>query len=411
MGFQVEVQKYSPLIISILSLSFIIILTFSLRFQAANTMYLDNPYSDRDFDEMVYVPIAETYAEAIREWDWAEIITEEENPEHPTFGKILMGLGILLFGEGTIFDMDNLMAARFISIILATGISILLWKEFGLFPALFWAISSYSIKYTAQAYLEASLSFFALLALIMLYYIRKTGDKWWNLSAIFSAAAFAAKYPGLLVGGTVFLLMAFLDEEEDTPRSAGFLSKSKLQLNQFVNKKFVQKILLWGVIFTVSFCIFNPRTMNSPTEFIQSIFFHYDYSQGEEAMDPDPFKQFDWLLGETNPTIWHEHFPIVYLDGILFIGSIFGLAFLASAAYNKETKELSVKYTSIIVFYFVNIAFLVLWQTKWPQYLTMFEIPMAISCGYMYSKILRFAFWGESESKKLSSSDCNSEFT
>ncbi|MHA2094553.1 MAG: hypothetical protein ACW98F_07990, partial [Candidatus Hodarchaeales archaeon] len=148
MNLQEGFRKKSPLILSVLSLSFIIIMTFSLRLQAANTMYLDNIYSDRDFDELVYVPIAETYAEALREWNWKEIISNNENPEHPIFSKLLLGLGVLFFGEGTFFNIDNLMATRLISIILATGVAILLWKEFGFLPAFFWAIASYSIKYT-----------------------------------------------------------------------------------------------------------------------------------------------------------------------------------------------------------------------------------------------------------------------
>ncbi|MHA2094554.1 MAG: hypothetical protein ACW98F_07995, partial [Candidatus Hodarchaeales archaeon] len=248
-----------------------------------------------------------------------------------------------------------------------------------------------------------------ILALIMLFYMRKTWDKWWIMSAIFAAAAFASKYPGILVGGVVFLLISLFNEEEDTLRYKGFLPKSKIKFGYLFNNRFLQKSLFWTIIFISSFCILNPRILYNPTDFVQSLFFHYDYSQGTDVQNSELLKQFDWLLGEVNPTTWHEHFPIVYLDGLIFVGSIFGLIFLVYSAYNQNTKEFSVKYVAVVLFYCVNILFLILWQTKWPQYLTMFEIPMAICCGRMYSELLKLAFLGESNLRRTPKFDITQE--
>ncbi|MFX1284079.1 MAG: glucodextranase DOMON-like domain-containing protein [Promethearchaeota archaeon] len=390
-------KEFSPkLIIQILSLSIIIICSIGLRLQAATTMY---ETGEGDFDEFVYVPIAEMYAKSLLNWNWGEIITSEDNPEHPLLAKILFAIGIIFVGEGSLFKMDNFIACRLISILLATGVAIILWKEFGFTSALLWSVSSFSIKYTSQAYLEASLCFFSILAIIAFIKIKDTNNFWWKSSAILVAAAFASKYHAMITVGIIFLGICLLNEESKI-KNLITLKMSKFKSLVFICTKIFHKPIIWLLIFLIAFCIFNPRILNNPLAFVSSFSYHYDYSQSEGVKDPNLLRQFEWLLGDSNPTIWHQNFPIIYLDGIIFVGSIFGIFLLFLLAFNSQESSSSRKYWTIILFYSANVIFLIFWTTRWPQYLTLFEIPITICCGIFIENLFKYAIYGEIESLK-----------
>jgi hypothetical protein len=167
-----------------------------------------------DFDEPVYLRAAQHYAAALRAGDWDEIRNYAYVREHPPLMKLVYAL--VIAGQPPAPDLpaeldENYipppaliqvgMAARAASALLGT-LAVLLIALVNPLAGLALALHTYTIKYTAQIYLEALPMLTS--AVAVLAYARaqrqERGRAWWVLSAVALGLTAAAKYVYCVAG-------------------------------------------------------------------------------------------------------------------------------------------------------------------------------------------------------------------
>jgi 4-amino-4-deoxy-L-arabinose transferase-like glycosyltransferase len=338
----------------------------------------------KGFDEVVYLKTANNYREHFLNQDLEAIINDPINTEHPQLAKFLFSGGILLFSD--LLGLDNVLSARLISIMLASIVSIVLLIEFGMLSSLFWIFSSWSLTFTSQIYLDPALTLFSLLAIV--YYqkfeirlkedlVLKSliRDKHFWLTILFASAAFAAKYTGILVLGLIVIRFCFV-----------LISMGKVK-RYSIKKRIKSGFLMlscWAIGFIGFFFVLNPRALNL-SQFIESILYHQGYSTETYALKAEYHPPLGQLTYFIDPSFWgitQDVFP--FIDGYLLLLSILALilfyAIIRRSTRSKNqfsAKDLQ-KYDLMALFFVLNILFLMIWPTKWPQYLLPMMIPIVI---------------------------------
>jgi hypothetical protein len=331
---------------------------------------------DIDYDEPVYLEAAIEYAGYIRSGQYKMLAWSETNYEHPVFYKILYGVVILPEPQlETLNRWDFIMlspmresqaveygmAGRFLSVFFGVvAVSILAFIN--PIAGAFLAINSMSVKYTSMFYLEALpmlTSFLAVLCYLGFYrsaqkhpVSRKNMVLLLGLSAIFLGVTAASKYiycaAGLAIG--VHALVSILHKR---------LSKHEILF-----------LLGWGVLSLVVFFICNPYLWPHPhTRLLNSLTFHLDYPTTQTVISYHyPFWQpLRWLFnpfGYFNPR--PETAFIFQVDALIFIFAVFGL-------YRSYRKEFM-----FFVWFVVALVVLLLWGTKWPQYILILLVPYSM---------------------------------
>jgi ABC-type sugar transport system permease subunit len=119
------------------------------------------------------------------------------------------------------------------------------------------------------------------------------------------------------------------------------------------------------------FVIFDPYLWANPLGRLrESVFYHAQYSSGASEVTSANFaiwQPFIWLT--MSPALWH---PMVFAfapDLFITILAGFGIQRL----WRKE---------KVFVLWLASaLVFLLLWQTKWPQYILVLTIPLALAAG------------------------------
>ncbi|MBP1694399.1 MAG: two component regulator propeller domain protein, partial [Chloroflexi bacterium] len=147
----------------------VVLIALVLRMWAAFQLPLD-------YDEPVYLQNAFDYAHFIQAGDLKAIIEYNGTPEHPPLTRLLYSLTILPFGAQAGWS-EALTFARLVSVIFGTLAVWVLALVDPLAGGLF-AIQTYAVKYTSQAYLEAVPLFASLAALFALRFSKVGRDRW-----------------------------------------------------------------------------------------------------------------------------------------------------------------------------------------------------------------------------------------
>ncbi len=352
--------KHRSTLFRILAILIVVAIAWSLRSKAINTLPVD-------FDEDDYLRAAQQFTQLIRAKDWAGFQETNYRTEHPPLSKILFGFGLLNAPEAPLIPdrptsaspdkflpRESLLAARTVGGILGT-ITVALLALIDPIGGAFLAFHTFTIKYDSQVMLEA-LPAFTSLIMVMTYLQSKKQDNkigWLLVSAVFLGLTAASKYLYCLVAIAV-LIDWFLD------------ARKKGELVYFLRNAAV-----WGFFAVVIFFAADPYLWPDPVGRLkESVFYHAAYASGASEVQGAnfPFWQpFVWL--SMSPSAWHRDVFVVAPDLLITILAAFGLARL----WRKE--RVYALWLGVAIF------FLLLWPTKWPQYVLVLTVPLSLAAA------------------------------
>jgi len=332
-------------------------------------------YGPIEADEPVYVDAAIQYSRDIRTGNWIDIINSDFNYEHPVFYKLVYGLvmpspksnnGVSMAYDTQIGDSDNfirLLGLRLVSVIFGT-LAVFILSLINPYAGFFLAINSFSVKYTSVIYLESlplllsGLSVITLNKMIESYLIQpgftRSNLIYLGISAATLGLATASKYMYGIAGIAIVLYLIFLS---------------------ISNKSFkiLKMILVWVPIALLFFVLGNPVLWVDPIgHLIKSFGFNIIFSQANAGY---PFYQpLIWLsLSIPQQTLIHVFQRpgnfLILLDALFLPLAIIGL--LRMKRY----------FPVFTLWMLLGLLFLLIWKTKWPQYILLILFPYCLSAS------------------------------
>lgn len=331
-----------------------------------------------DYDELVYLPVAFRYQEMMAQGNWKQILQFQNNLEHPPFNKLLFATDLLtrtpsepkwnslnvgrpippadqpaFFGPRRISAIGGTLQVLIISLVHPVAGSLM-------------ALDTYHIKYSAQVYLEGVPGFLAVLAVFLfeLGLPKKSSEanldvtlrwKLLVLSAIALALATAGKYLYGIVG---VVLIAFL----------------------ILRTRSMRSVLFFGLISIFVFILADPFLWpNPPVRLWDSLTYHWRYAHSEHVVSSAmPWYSPVVHLLRSAPSKWH---PGVFYTGLADL-LILPLSLIGLPRAWKE-RPIWVAWAAFGLFV------LLLWPTKWPQYILIILPPLSVCAGIGIEQIGR----------------------
>jgi ABC-type sugar transport system permease subunit len=344
----------------IFAILFIIAIAWFVRAHAVGTL-------PHDYDEDDYLRAAQEYTHLVRTSDWHGFQETNYRPEHPPLAKILMGLSLLSSAEEELTpdapttaqpnqDLPETLvhSARTLNAILGV-LTVALLTIIDPIAGLSLALHSFTIKYVSQVMLEALPALTSLVtAFAYLQYKKHRSTNFWLItSAVFLGFTAASKY--------LYCVVAFAILTDWF-----FEAKYKNDL-----KRFYKQAMLWGVLALVIFFAADPFLWPHPAQRLQeSVFYHAGYSTGAAEVQNAgyPFWQpFVWITA--SPAMWSSDSFLLAPDFFITVFAFLGLRRL----WRRERLY--------VLWLFFAWAFLLLWPTKWPQYILIFTVPLSLSAS------------------------------
>jgi hypothetical protein len=330
-----------------------------------------------DFDELVYLPVAYRYADMVAGGRWGEVASYRENFEHPPMVKLLFAAEVLATGApepewkkvrvGRPLPepaVPAFLLTRWLSAvtgILQVGLTGLVHPV----GALLLAFDSYHAKYTSQAYLEGVPGLFALLAVLAFERSRRVASGapfqlgWLALSGGLLGLAAAGKYPYAMVAGLALLpFLAWYGRGRGRVWAALVLPAMGM------------------------FLLAHPALWPDPVGLLwESLTFHWRYSHSEHVVRSAlPWYQPLYHLTHAAPTRWHA--------GLFATGATTWVLLPLAAIGARATWRQRPVWAAWAA---VGLVFLVLWPTKWPQYLLLVLPALSVCAGMGVSTLLGLA--------------------
>lgn len=253
---------------------------------------------------------------------------------------------------------------RWVSVVFGS-LSVFLLALVNPWAGLFLALHTYAIKYTSVIYLEALPLFAALLSFqaFVLFLERGPGrpaTKWLALSAVALGIAAASKYMYAVVGVVLLLYCALWMIRQRRPLF-GYLA-------------------LWAGLSLLVFWAADPYLWLSPIEHLSaSLRFNLDFANGPAVKFTayPRWQPIQWLL-KPMPHYPQSRITAFFLqpgDFWVAIDSwIFGLALVGLPLMIKRRP-------AYFTWLAVGLAFLLLWSTKWPQYVVLVLPPLCLAAA------------------------------
>ena len=341
----------------------------------------DLPY---DVDERVYYPLAQRYAYALENSDWATLRDPFDNAEHPALVKVLMGVALAVapgaapqnapgFADTSGVQPIGLGTVRLVSLLASLLLTALLawYTPLG---GLVFAFSSWQIKYGVVAYLEALPSLLATAAVVLL-------ARWWQQTcpspsaepaaakpnprliigaALLVGATAAAKYPYALVAAPTLGLGVLWRWHERWGGWRGLL------------------LVIGGV--ALGFYLGNPFMWADPLGYgRETIAFHLRYS-GNDLVSSQKFAPWSNLALLFKPMPYDPFFPFSLFNQLKIEGVLTTLGLLGWPLLWRRSPPLG-------VWLALSLLFLLLWPTKWAHY-TLLVIPaLSLSAGVLLTSV------------------------
>lgn len=359
----------------------VITLAALLRLWAALTL-------PRDFDEPVYVGAALDYARLIRQGDWVGVIDYPGNRQHPALSKLIYAGGALLLGESA-NQTTVLLAARLISALLGTLAVALLGFSAGPLAAGLLAVHTLTIKYTAQAYLEA-LPLALTVAAIGAWQracrpdaTRRRGWLW--LGALAWGLASAAKLNYAIIAAPAMVMLAL----------AALHAEATLQPHNRGRWWYARRLSALVAVALIAFTIANPTIWREPFARLAAMAgFWTAYSHGSEALAAG----YPWY----QPLIWVATAPAVgwHPEVFFFPGPDPWLTLLALIGLPGAWRDRQRRY--LAVWLVSGLLILLWWPVKWPQYALTLVVPIVLLATPILHRLLAWLrdlndYWGWSE--------------
>lgn len=336
----------------------VVLIAFGLRTYAADSLSID-------YDEDDYLRAGQEFAHLFRTSDWRGFLEMNYRPEHPQLAKIMFGVSLLGLPEEPLIEdvpitaspasslpADQLHAARRMAAIWGTITAGLLALTNPL-GGLLLALHSFTIKYTSQVMLDGFASLMSTATALAYYFSkRKNGKAKTALlvaSAVFLGMSASSKYLHSAVGFAI-LIDWFL-----TAKDSGEL------------KQYLRNALLWGLLSILVFFLCNPFYWANPIESIQTTYeaVTATTTNPNVAAANHPMWQQLMHLSISVPQSWNSESFLLRIDGLIFIFAFLGLA----RTWKKDR--------FIAIWLLVGIFLLLVWRTKWAQYILVVTAPLS----------------------------------
>ncbi|MBI5932609.1 MAG: sugar ABC transporter permease [Chloroflexi bacterium] len=346
----------------ILPIALVFAIAFGLRTHAADKLSID-------YDEDDYLRAAQEFAHLIRTSDGRGFLDANYRPEHPQLAKIMFGLSIVNVPEQPLIEdvpitadpakylpRELLKPARTMSAWWGalTAALLALINPLG---GLVLAVHSFTIKYTSQVMLDGFAALMSTSTALAYYFSKRKQGKAKNalliLSAIFLGLSASSKYLHSAVGIAI-LIDWFL-----VAREAG------------ETKKYLRNAFLWGLLSILTFFVFNPFYWPDPLGRIQATLEAVSATTTNPNVVNSAYPVWQQLihLSTSVPVRWSSQGFLVRLDGLIFLFAIFGLA-------NTWKKN-----RFITIWLFVDVFLLLVWQTRWAQYILVATAPLSLAAA------------------------------
>jgi len=340
-------------------------IALAVRMRAVNILPID-------IDEPKYLNVGLGYTRLIREGDIKGVAWYDENAEHPVLTKMLYGVSFFpLPPIDRIYQKDLVYRAavqtseargwiiwgRYLTMIFGVlAAAVLAWMN--PVAGLLLALQTSAVRYSSQIGLEAMPALTALLCVLAYeHWISRQVEKftregwgWLAFSAIMLGLTASSKYVYCLVGLVIMFHLLWQTWHK------------KWQFKQMV-----QVLLLWGALSVLTFFVTDPYLWPRPiSRLIESVSYHFSFASSEYvAKYAYPFWQpLVYLSRTAGKDAWYW----IRIDGIIMFLAFFGV-------YPLRKKPL------YLMWFIVSLLFLLIWKTKWPQYVMVMMVPYCLSAG------------------------------
>ncbi len=376
----------------IIAVILVVMLAWTLRWRAVTMLPVD-------YDEDDYLKAAQEYATLIQAGDWAGFMDANYRPEHPALIKIAYGLAIAgdpvvptIPDRATSADPDqtlprpHLTHARTLGAIFGT-LTVLAVSLLNPLGGLILAIHSWTIKYDSQVMLESLPALTSLMAVMLYVLYRQKGrtpssdgrtpsaptfSLLLAVSAIFFGLTVASKYVYGIVGIAILADWFIPDQQNSHP---------------FAFAR-VRSMVLWGLLAVLVFFLADPYLWPDPVNRLKdSLLYHITYSTSSadvERANYPIWQQFVWLSMNVP---WSQEAFKVLLDPFIFILGIAGFWGL------RKEKRIYLLWLGL------GLLFLLIWRTKWPQYLLMITVPLSLAAAEGGKVIVQTLWQGWKQSR------------
>ena len=364
----------------------VVLIALLVRLQAVDRLPID-------FDEDDYLRAGQIYATGLRDGDLGIILRENYRPEHPPLTKLVTGLALLrLESVPEIPDRPttadpaeslpepHLTVARIVQAIEGTvGVGAL--AIVSPLAGFYLAIHSWTIKYTSQVMLEAlpaAMSMIAVLAYIRsgrgAVHPRPPGGRsrrrlaWLGLSALAFGLACASKYPYGIVGLAILADWAWSTRSLRDSAPGG---RDDPAGRWDAAATWIRPMALWVLAAVVVFLLADPYLWPDPIGRLgSSLTYHLGYA-GSEAVTETGWPSWQalvWLFGSVP---FHDPGTfVVTLDVVITALAVIGF------------RRLWARQRVLALWFVLAGVFLLVWPTKWPQYLVQITAPLAAAAGH-----------------------------
>jgi ABC-type sugar transport system permease subunit len=337
-----------------------------------------------DFDEDDYLRAGQLYAAGIRSGDWSVLTRENYRPEHPPLSKIVTGLAIAPLEpaplvpdrpttapQPTDLPQPHLDTARSAQALMgaAAAVALALVDPVG---GAFLAIHTFSIKYTSQVMLEALPALAAVIAAALAHVACRAGGRRRNGLLVAAAVAFGLACAGKYLYGVVGLAIV-ADWLLRTRPAELRLRRPDLR----ATTRWLAPVAGWLVLGFAVFLAANPYLWPDPVgRLVSSITYHGGYagSDAVQATGWPAWQPLVWLMGSVP-----FHGP-----GTFVVAADLMIGILAAVGFRRLWRE----HRLFALWLGLALVFLLLWPTKWPQYVLVLSAPLGLSAAHGLRRVV-----------------------
>lgn len=365
-------------LLRLVAIVLVTVVGLSLRLRAVDRLPID-------FDEDDYLATSQHYAQAIRANDLSAIVNYEYVQEHPLLAKLVYTLATLglppappiaelapTARPASSLPQPHFTIARLTSATFGT-LTVTLLALLSPVAALFLAIQTWEIKYTSQVMLEGFPSFTSLVA--VLAYMRwrpsptrrRSQTGWLILSAVALGLTAASKYVYCVAG------LAIVADRVWTVLAAP-VSLEKKKAGAII--KAILPLIGWGALALSVFWAADPRLWVDPiNRLIRSVAYWPAYSQSANVTSAGypMWQPLVWLSG---PVPWHPSVFIFLLDLPISLLAVVGVR----RVWQDENRRV------LVWWLLIALAFLLWWNTKWPQYILTLTVPLTVAAAHGFAE-------------------------
>ena len=350
------------------------LVALSTRLLAVNNLSID-------YDEDDYLRAGQLYAVGLQAGDLSVLTSQNYRIEHPPLTKIVTGLALTPLPAAPIvpdqptsaepaasLPQPQFAVARLVNVLFGVGAAVTLAVVSPL-AGLFLAIHTWTIKYTSQVMLESVPAFFAVLSVVLAWRAwrsdRPGRRRAWLVGA---AAAFGMACAGKYLYGVAGLAIAadwLLRTRTVTRDDAGRWSATGVA-------RWLAPVGGWFVLGAAVFLVFDPYLWPDPVGRLwASISYHAGYATSSTEVKDANFplwQPINWLAGSVP---WRDHGPFVVTADLVI--SMLGLV---------GARRLWREHRVFALWFLIGLAFLLVWPTKWPQYILVISAPVSLAAAH-----------------------------